>query len=87
MCHHRSTFVFRYPSDDINKFLWMVRIGGGVFPEIKEKDYLGSQGYTIDKHAGKVSYCVVVHSRVLYTHDKVCRSNMFLSTSMSALLC
>ncbi|KAL2500896.1 Dolichyl-diphosphooligosaccharide--protein glycosyltransferase subunit STT3A [Forsythia ovata] len=30
-----------YPSDDINKFLWMVRIGGGVFPHIKEPDYLG----------------------------------------------
>lgn len=29
-----------YPSDDINKFLWMVRIGGGVFPHIKEPDYL-----------------------------------------------
>ena len=25
-------FACRYPSDDINKFLWMVRIGGGVFP-------------------------------------------------------
>ena len=24
-----------YSSDDINKFLWMVRIGGGVFPHIK----------------------------------------------------
>lgn len=31
-----------YPSDDINKFLWMVRIGGGVFPHIKEADYLVS---------------------------------------------
>jgi hypothetical protein len=39
-------FVFTglagYPSDDINKFLWMVRIGGGVFPHIKELDYLVS---------------------------------------------
>ncbi len=39
-------FVFTglvgYPSDDINKFLWMVRIGGGVFPHIKEPDYLVS---------------------------------------------
>jgi hypothetical protein len=33
-----------YSSDDINKFLWMVRIGGGVFPDhVKEKDYLTSQ--------------------------------------------
>jgi asparagine N-glycosylation enzyme membrane subunit Stt3 len=32
-----------YSSDDINKFLWMVRIGGGVYPDhIKEKDYLTS---------------------------------------------
>ena len=33
-----------YPSDDINKFLWMVRIGGGVFPEIKEPNYLAADG-------------------------------------------
>jgi dolichyl-diphosphooligosaccharide--protein glycosyltransferase len=37
-----------YSSDDINKFLWMVRIGGGVYPEIKEADYLGRRGYSID---------------------------------------
>ncbi len=42
-----------YPSDDINKFLWMVRIGGGVFPEIKEKDFLGEGGYRVDDKAGK----------------------------------
>lgn len=48
--------VSRYPSDDINKFLWMVRIGGGVFPEIKERDYLGADGsYRIDDKAGKVA--------------------------------
>ncbi|GAB4823675.1 hypothetical protein N2152v2_010721 [Parachlorella kessleri] len=42
-----------YPSDDINKFLWMVRIGGGVFPEIKEPHYLGEGGYRVDAQAGK----------------------------------
>lgn len=40
-----------YPSDDINKFLWMVRIGGGVFPHIKEPDYLRDGQYRIDSHA------------------------------------
>lgn len=49
-------FLLRYPSDDINKFLWMVRIGGGVFPDIKEPDYLGERGYTIDDKAGKVRH-------------------------------
>jgi hypothetical protein len=36
------TGLVGYPSDDINKFLWMVRIGGGEFPHIKEPDYLVS---------------------------------------------
>ncbi|XP_024011773.1 dolichyl-diphosphooligosaccharide--protein glycosyltransferase subunit STT3A isoform X1 [Eutrema salsugineum] len=40
-----------YPSDDINKFLWMVRIGGGVFPHIKEADYLRDGQYRIDSEA------------------------------------
>ncbi|KAL7614642.1 hypothetical protein Lser_V15G06537 [Lactuca serriola] len=40
-----------YPSDDINKFLWMVRIGGGVFPHIKEHDYLRDGQYRIDSQA------------------------------------
>ncbi|KAI8022624.1 Dolichyl-diphosphooligosaccharide--protein glycosyltransferase subunit STT3A [Camellia lanceoleosa] len=40
-----------YPSDDINKFLWMVRIGGGVFPHIKEPDYLRDGQYQIDSQA------------------------------------
>ena len=30
-----------YSSDDISKFLWMVRIAGGVFPDIVENDYYG----------------------------------------------
>jgi len=36
------TGLVGYPRADINKFLWMVRIGGGVFPHIKEPDYLVS---------------------------------------------
>jgi dolichyl-diphosphooligosaccharide--protein glycosyltransferase len=31
----------------------MVRIGGGVFPEIKEPNYLGEGGYRVDTQAGK----------------------------------
>ncbi|MBA0815366.1 hypothetical protein Gohar_000145 [Gossypium harknessii] len=43
--------VTGYSSDDINKFLWMVRIGGGVFPVIKEPDYLVNGEYRVDKGA------------------------------------
>ena len=43
-----------YPSDDINKFLWMVRIGGGVFPDIREADFLDNSGnYRVDNEMGK----------------------------------
>eukprot|EP01083_Nonionella_stella_P051737 137379_1 len=38
-----------YSSDDINKFLWMVRISGGVFPRVVESNYYNSRGmYTVD---------------------------------------
>lgn len=37
-----------YQSDDINKFLWMVRIGGGVFPQIKEPDYFAGNQFRVD---------------------------------------
>jgi len=38
-----------YSSDDINKFLWMVRIGGSTNPAIVESDYYTPRGeYRID---------------------------------------
>ena len=43
-----------YSSDDINKFLWMVRIGGGVYPDIKEADYLNKGNYRIDKDGAPI---------------------------------
>lgn len=55
-----------YPSDDINKFLWMVRIGGGVFPDIKEPDYLGERGYTIDDKAGKAMLDCIMYKMSYY---------------------
>lgn len=41
--------VTGYASDDINKFLWMVRIAGSVDPNVQERDYLSKRGqYRID---------------------------------------
>ncbi|XP_017642082.2 dolichyl-diphosphooligosaccharide--protein glycosyltransferase subunit STT3B [Gossypium arboreum] len=52
--------VTGYSSDDINKFLWMVRIGGGVFPVIKEPDYLVNGEYRVDKGAApKMLNCLM----------------------------
>ena len=42
--------VSGYSGDDINKFLWMIRIGGSENPHIKEQDYYGAGGnYRVDQ--------------------------------------
>lgn len=38
-----------YSGDDISKFLWMVRIAAGVFPQIKENNYYNRGHYRVDK--------------------------------------
>ncbi|CAG8592467.1 2295_t:CDS:2 [Funneliformis mosseae] len=42
-----------YSGDDINKFLWMIRIAEGVYPnEVKEENYFTSRGeYRVDDEA------------------------------------
>jgi dolichyl-diphosphooligosaccharide--protein glycosyltransferase len=42
-----------YSGDDINKFLWMVRIAEGIWPEeVKERDFFTAQGeYRVDEGA------------------------------------
>lgn len=40
-----------YPGDDINKFLWMIRIAAGVFPQVKEEDFLNKGEYRVDDQA------------------------------------
>jgi dolichyl-diphosphooligosaccharide--protein glycosyltransferase len=42
-----------YSGDDINKFLWMIRIGEGVYPnDIHERDFFTSNGeYKVDEGA------------------------------------
>ncbi|KAI4319255.1 hypothetical protein MLD38_032878 [Melastoma candidum] len=44
----------------MQRFLWMVRIGGGVFPVIKEPDYLVNGEYRVDKGAApKMLNCLM----------------------------
>jgi dolichyl-diphosphooligosaccharide--protein glycosyltransferase len=42
-----------YSGDDINKFLWMVRIAEGIWPdEVKERNFFTSRGeYRVDDEA------------------------------------
>ena len=60
-----------YSSDDINKFLWMVRIGGGVYGDIKERDYIGEGYYRIDEKASKTMLNTLMYKLSYYRFAEI----------------
>ncbi|KAL0250951.1 hypothetical protein GEMRC1_000165 [Eukaryota sp. GEM-RC1] len=61
-----------FASDDVNKFLWMVRIGGGEFGDIKESDYLTERGeYRVDKEAPPAMFNSLLYKTVYYRFGEV----------------
>eukprot|EP01137_Pigoraptor_chileana_P016397 Opistho-2@5843 len=61
-----------YSSDDINKFLWMVRIAGSVDPNVKETDYFSPSGeYRIDKEASKTMLNSLMYKMCYYRFGQV----------------
>jgi len=61
-----------YSSDDINKFLWMVRIGGSTNPDIVEKDYYNSKGeYRIDSGASTTMLNSLMYKLCYYKFGQV----------------
>jgi len=56
-----------YSSDDINKFLWMVRIGGSTDPNIKEADYYSKSGeYRIDREGSPLMLNTLMYKCCYY---------------------
>lgn len=60
-----------YSGDDVNKFLWMIKIAAGVYPkDVQEKDYYNTQGsFSIDKYASpklvnSILYKTVYHKMI-----------------------
>lgn len=63
-----------YSSDDINKFLWMVRIGGSTErgEHIKETDYYTPQGeFRIDKEGSKTLLNCLMYKMCYYRFGQV----------------
>lgn len=62
-----------YSGDDINKFLWMVRIAQGVWPsEIQEPNYFTPQGeYKVDDHASKAMRESLMYKMSYYNFAKL----------------
>lgn len=64
-----------YSGDDINKFLWMVRIGEGEFPaELKERDYFNDRGeFRIDKGGAPALLNSLMYTLCYYRFSEVKR--------------
>lgn len=61
-----------YSSDDINKFLWMVRISSSVDKSVNEKDYLKPNGgYGVDGSAGKALKSSLMYRLCYYRFNEV----------------
>jgi len=60
-----------YSSDDINKFLWMVRIGGGVFPDVKEESFLNKGEYTVSSTATQTMLDSLMYRMSYYDFGKI----------------
>ncbi|KAH6915738.1 oligosaccharyl transferase STT3 subunit [Coprinopsis sp. MPI-PUGE-AT-0042] len=66
-----------YSGDDINKFLWMVRIAQGIWPEeIQEPNYFTPRGeYRIDDHASKTMKDCLMYKMSYYRFAEVFGGN------------
>ncbi|THY14848.1 oligosaccharyl transferase stt3 subunit [Aureobasidium pullulans] len=62
-----------YSGDDINKFLWMVRIAEGIWPdEIKERDYFTARGeYRIDDQASDTMKNSLMYKMSYYNYNSL----------------
>lgn len=62
-----------YSGDDINKFLWMVRIAEGIWPdEVKERDFFTARGeYRVDDQATPTMRNSLMYKMSYYNYDKL----------------
>ncbi|KAI5123189.1 hypothetical protein M0805_003956 [Coniferiporia weirii] len=66
-----------YSGDDINKFLWMVRIAQGVWPdEIQEPDYFTPRGeYRVDEQASSTMKNSLMYKMSYYRFNELFMGN------------
>ncbi|KAI1339631.1 glycosyltransferase family 66 protein [Xylariaceae sp. FL0016] len=62
-----------YSGDDINKFLWMVRIAEGIWPdEVKERDYFTPRGeYRVDDQASETMKNSLMYKMSYYNYGSL----------------
>jgi len=60
-----------YSGDDISKFLWMVRIAAGVFPQIKENNYYSGGHYRVDNKVSDTMKNSLMYKLAYYRFGEV----------------
>merc|ERR1712130_410145 len=66
-----------YSSDDINKFLWMVRISGGGFPRVVEQSYYNARGqYSVDASVSDTMKNSIMYKMCYYRFCQVSQNCM-----------
>ena len=63
--------VSGYSGDDINKFLWMVRIGGSENSHIKESDYFSGGQYRMDAGGSRTMLNCLMYKLCYYRFAEV----------------
>jgi dolichyl-diphosphooligosaccharide--protein glycosyltransferase len=60
-----------YSGDDINKFIWIIRITAGYYPKIKEDNFLNRGSYRIDSGATETMLNSMMYKLSYYRFDEV----------------
>lgn len=60
-----------YSGDDLNKFIWIVRITSGYYPRTKEENYIGSNGYKMDATGTETMLNSMMYKLSYYRFDEV----------------
>lgn len=60
-----------YSGDDINKFIWIIRITSGYYPRIKEENYISPTGYRTDAGATETMLNSMMYKFSYYRFDEV----------------
>ena len=75
-----------YSGDDISKFLWMVRIAAGVFPQIKENNYYTNGAYRIDSEVSETMKNSLMYHLCYYRFDEVRTKDFGYDTVRNAVI-
>lgn len=60
-----------YSGDDINKFIWIVRITSGYYPRTKEENYISPSGYRTDASGTETMLNSMMYKFSYYRFDEV----------------